>query len=84
MWAKNEVETMSDIYETKIEWLRGRWMVEHGYQMHSDTPFVLFEAPDLTAEEIKDCAFDDLQSLVEFVRERTKPEIVRAMREFRA
>ena len=55
------------IYKTEIEWLRARWMQEHAYARYPDCAFVRFAAPDLTAEEIRDCEFEDLDSLVEYV-----------------
>jgi hypothetical protein len=58
------------IYKTEIEWLRARWMNLHGYARNTESNLSLFTAPDLTAEEIRDCEFEDLASLVEFVERR--------------
>ncbi len=54
-------------YKTEIEWLRARWLQEHGCARYPDNAFARFVAPDLTAEEIRDCEFENLDSLVEFV-----------------
>ena len=57
-------------YTTEIEWLRARWMDLHGCARNAESDLSLFAAPDLTAEEIRDCEFEDLESLVEFVERR--------------
>jgi hypothetical protein len=57
-------------YTTEIEWLRARWMDLRGYARNAESDLSLFAAPDLTAEEIRDCEFEDLESLVEFVERR--------------
>jgi hypothetical protein len=56
------------VYITEIEWLRARWMVLHNFARIAESDFELFEAPDLTPEEIRDCDFDDLATLIEFVQ----------------
>jgi hypothetical protein len=58
------------VYKTEIEWLRARWMDLHGYGRNVESALSLFAAPDLTAEEIRNCEFEDLESLVEFVQRR--------------
>ena len=55
-------------YNSELEWLRARWMNLHGFARIAESDFALFEAPDLTPEEIRDCDFDDLATLIEFVR----------------
>ena len=55
-------------YITEIEWLRARWMDLHNFARIAEGDFALFEAPDLTPEEIRDCGFDDLATLIEFVQ----------------
>lgn len=55
-------------FVTRIEWLRARWMQEHGFARYSESDLALFVAPHLTTEEIRDCPFEDLESLSEFVR----------------
>jgi hypothetical protein len=55
-------------YITEIEWLRARWMNLHVSARIAESNFALFEAPDLTPEEIRDCDFDDLATLIEFVQ----------------
>ena len=57
-------------FRTPIEWLRARWMQEHHYEEYSDWVFDRFDAPDLSAEEIRECKFVDLYTLEEFVKER--------------
>jgi hypothetical protein len=57
-------------YETELEWLKGRWMVEHGYTCSApDSRFSKFNAPDLTSEEIKESTYNGLINLVPFVEE---------------
>src|SRR5690554_1963854 len=56
------------VYKTEIEWLRAQWMNLHGYARDAENDFALFAAPDLTAEEIRDCEFEDLDGLIEFVQ----------------
>ena len=58
------------VYKTEIEWLRARVIDLHGYARNTESSRLLFAAPDLTAEEIRDCEFEDLESLVEFVERR--------------
>lgn len=55
-------------YITEIEWLRARWMVLHNFARIVESDFALFEAPDLTPEEIRDCDFNDLATLIGFVQ----------------
>jgi hypothetical protein len=53
---------------TEIEWLRAKWMQLHAITRPSDEDLGRFTAPDLTAEEIRDCTFEDLDDLIEYVR----------------
>ena len=55
-------------YNSELEWLRARWMDLHNFARIAEGDFALFEAPDLTPEEIRDCDFDDLATLIEFVQ----------------
>ena len=55
-------------YNSELEWLRARWMNLHGFARIAESDFALFEAPDLTPEEIQDRDFDDLATLIEFVQ----------------
>jgi hypothetical protein len=68
--AYKTTEEDANIYKTEIEWLRARWMDLRGYARNAESDLSLFAAPDLTAEEIRDCEFEDLESLVEFVERR--------------
>lgn len=56
------------ICKTELEWLRAKWMQHHGCARQSDVDFEQFVTPDLTAEEIRDCPFEDLGDPIEFVR----------------
>ena len=55
-------------YNSELEWLRARWINLHGFARIAEGDFALFEAPDLTPEEIRDCDFDDLATMIEFVQ----------------
>ena len=63
---------MKSMFETKLDWLRGAWENEHGYSKHPDAEFKIFSAPDLTAEEIKECKYEDLYRLEEYVTIKTR------------
>jgi len=56
------------ICKTELEWLRAKWMQLHAFTRPSEADMERFTAPELTAEEIKDRAFEDLDDLIEYVR----------------
>ncbi len=66
--VKGDKEMNNMICKTELEWLRAKWMQLHAFTRPSEADMERFTAPELTAEEIKDRAFEDLDDLIEYVR----------------